>query len=142
MNIRDEIATSLNGVEYPPDWSIKKELVAQAKAGGLVIVYGLSDDLMEFDGVFRDEIGCYDGGEAFIDKDGVLQRDSAETDEEIAAFVERKKKARKIEALWCAEAGYSWTYKTDIPHATFEIVEGSETYCRGIVFSIDDLAAN
>lgn len=141
MSLRDEIAAALNGKEYPLDRQITNELRMQAKAGGIVIVYGASDDLMEFDGVFRDEVGCYDGGEAFVDKSGVLQRDSAESDEEIAEFVTRKKSARKIEALWGAEYGYSWTYKTDIPHATFEVIEDGEPYCRGIVFSVEDLAA-
>lgn len=41
-----------------------------------------------------------------------------------------------IDAIWC-EDGYSWTYHTNIPHATFNIYEGSETYCKGIVFEED-----
>lgn len=36
--------------------------------------------------------------------------------------------------------GYSWIYQTDIPHATFEIVEGDDPYCRGIVFALADAA--
>ena len=33
----------------------------------------------------------------------------------------------------------SWSYLTDIPHKTFDIMEDGEIYCRGIVFSLDDL---
>jgi hypothetical protein len=61
------------------------------------------------------------------------------TKEELAARLGGRKTARKIEAVW-AEDGYSWTYRTDIPHATFEITEDGEPYCRGIVFALADLA--
>jgi len=46
---------------------------------------------------------------------------------------------RAVDALWAKEDGYSWTYRTDIPHATFEIVEDGEPYCRGIVIDVADL---
>lgn len=32
-----------------------------------------------------------------------------------------------------------WTYETDIPHETFVIYNDGEPYCRGIVFSVDDV---
>ncbi|MCK0547871.1 hypothetical protein KJW28_09250 [Pseudomonas syringae pv. aptata] len=103
-------------------------------------MYGASDDLMEFDGASSEEIDCYDGGTAHVDRQGVLpDRDSLEDDEEIAKYAARKKGAKAIEALWCKETGYSWTYQTDIPHATFEVLEDGEHYCRGIVFSLTDL---
>ena len=45
-----------------------------------------------------------------------------------------------ITAVWCdPESGASWSYKTDIPHETFNIYEDGELFCIGIVFSIDDL---
>lgn len=34
---------------------------------------------------------------------------------------------------------FAWTYSTEIPHATFEIIEEGEKFCRGIVFDINDL---
>ena len=39
----------------------------------------------------------------------------------------------------CADPEYTWVYHTEIPHACFDIVEGNEKYCRGIVFSLNDL---
>jgi hypothetical protein len=48
-------------------------------------------------------------------------------------------KAATIEALWCKENGYSWTYKTAIPHAAFDIMEDKLKYCRGIVIALKDL---
>jgi hypothetical protein len=66
-----ELAEKLTGIEYPV--RIAKELIAQAKASNLVIVYGASDDLMEFEGAIYDEVGVFDGGSARITKSGVLQ---------------------------------------------------------------------
>jgi hypothetical protein len=138
---KEDLAATLNGVQYPAHRSITGHIIEQAKAGGLVIVYGASDDLMEFAGAIRDEVGCYEGGEALVDAKGVLDRDQIDDDDDeaIADYVTRKKAGRTIEALWCAEDGISWTYKTDIPHATFEVHEGDEIYCRGIVFALADL---
>lgn len=135
-----ELAQKLNGTESPI--RISKELRQQAKEAGLVIVYGASDDLMEFDGAFRDEVGCYDGGVALVDSKGVLDRSliDSDDDEAIADFVARKKKASVIEALWCVD-GYSWTYRTNVPHETFEVVDNGDPYCRGIVFALASLAA-
>lgn len=137
---KEELAAQLDGIQYPTDRAITKDQVAAAKAAGLVIVYGASDDLMEFDGATCEEIGCYEGGTAFVDLQGVLpDRDSLEDDDEIADYAARKKGAKTIEALWCKESGYSWTYLTDIPHATFEVLADGEQYCRGIVFSLTDI---
>ncbi|MFJ2982215.1 MULTISPECIES: hypothetical protein [unclassified Pseudomonas] len=136
---KEELAAQLNGLEYPT--RIPGALIAAAQSAGLVILCGASDDLMEFYGARREEIGCYDGGTAFVDSDGVLpDRDCLDGDEEIAEYVQRQKSAKPIEALWGKEDGYSWTYKTAIPHATFEVVEDEEPYCRGIVFALADLA--
>jgi hypothetical protein len=137
---KEELAAKLNGIEYPAHRTITADLIQSAKDAVLVILYGASDDLMEFDGAVREEIGCYSGGTAFVDADGVLpDRDCLDGDDEITEYVQRQKSAKPIEALWCKEDGYSWTYKTGIPHATFEVMEDGEHYCRGIVFSLADL---
>ncbi|EKT4476601.1 hypothetical protein LU640_29290 [Pseudomonas monteilii] len=136
---KEELAAQLNGLEYTT--RIPGALIVAAQSAGLVILCGASDDLMEFYGARREEIGCYAGGTAFVDAGGVLpDRDCLDGDEELAEYVQRQKLAKPIEALWCKEPGYSWTYKTDIPHATFEVVEDEEPYCRGIVFALADLA--
>ena len=81
---------------------------------------------MEFEGVVEDEIGCFDGGKAWICRDRTTY--GLVTDD-----------GKCIEALWCKEDDIAWTYKTDIPHETFMIYEDDEAYCRGIIFSINDL---
>jgi hypothetical protein len=137
-----ELAAQLNGMQYP--LRLPKTLTDEAKASGLVIVYGASDDLMEFEGAIYDEVGCYDGGTAYVDAKGLLpDRDSIEDDEDLKDYFARQPNAKTIEALWCKEGEYSWTYKTDIPHETFEVLEdGEPPYCRGIVFALADIGSN
>lgn len=136
---KEELAARLTGREHRDEITAAEE--AEARAAGLVVVFGASDDLMEFRGSIHDEVGVYNGGQALLDAKGVLDREQIDDDDDeaIADFVSRKKAASTIDALWADEGSYSWTYKTDIPHATFEVVEDGEPYCRGIVFSLADI---
>ena len=98
-----------------------------AKENGIVIVYGASDDLMELDGAIYDEFGCYEGGVCCLDSEGNILEEMTEN-------------CRTIEAVWCGEGEkFTWTYKTDIPHETYEIYDDAEPYCKGIVFYKKDL---
>lgn len=135
-----ELAEKLNGSEYP--LRIPRELAEQAKAAGLVVVYGASDDLMEFRGEINEEVDCYNGGTVLVDAEGLLpDYDSIDKrdKDDMRAYFRREPETMPIEAVWDDGSGYSWTYKTDIPHETFEIVEDAEPYCRGIVFSMGAL---
>lgn len=138
---KEELAKKLNGKEYGDE--VTEELIEAAEKNGLVIVFGESDDLMELRGAIDDEGGCYDGEEFRIDKNGLLpDRDQIEDDDELEQWFERKKSAKKITAVWGAPGQPAWTYRTTIPHATFDVIEGNgdlEVQCRGIVFSVADL---
>lgn len=138
---KEEFAALLNGREYLDEITAEEE--SQAKANGLLVIFGASDDLMEFRGADHDELSAYQGTIALIDGDGVLpDRNQIENDDELKYLFHRQGNAKRVDALWCKEDGYSWTFKTDVPHATFDIVEGDENYCRGIVISISDLPNN
>jgi len=144
-----ELAEQLTGAQYPLHHHVLKELFDQAKAAGLVIVFGASDDLMEFRGAIYDEVDAYEGGTAFVDSEGLLpDRENIEDDDELQSYFLRKPNARKIVACWdddefaigAADGGFTWTYRTNIPHATFAVMDGDEPYCRGIVFALADAA--
>lgn len=79
-----ELAEKLNGRAYGDSFDDVKQ---EAKESGLVIVYGASDDLMEFDGAIYDEGGCFDGGRVYFDRNGVDQ--------------EGEERANWIDAVWC-----------------------------------------
>jgi hypothetical protein len=125
---KEWLAKQLDGVQYPPVFA--KELVAMAKENRLIIVTGGSDELMEFDGFFMGEVDCYEGGFAYLTSDGLLENECPEPD--CPYFAKIKQSAARIEAVWDNE-GYSWTYQTTLPHASFDVMEGSEKYCRGII---------
>lgn len=55
-----ELAKRLDGRQYRGE--VTKVDAAAAKAAGLVIVYGQSDDNCEMRGELHDEAGCFDGG--------------------------------------------------------------------------------
>ncbi len=133
MSIK-EFAQQLNGKEYGYPMFTEKE-IQTAKDNGWVIVSGASDDLMEFEGAIRDEGVCFDGGKVFFSKSGVYNGED-----------DKYKFPNCIKAIWCSGVNrdgdgntITWTYKTDIPHETFMVYEDEEPYCRGIVFSVNDL---
>lgn len=143
---KESLAALLNGREYREEITAAECL--QAKAAGLVVAFGYSDDNMEVRGAWgEDEFGCYDGGFWKVGPDGVLKDwDSVDHDDEAecAAYFKAKPAATKqLTAIWCPkDLKCSWAYKLDAPHATFDIMEDGELYCRGIVFSVADLAAS
>lgn len=141
------LAEALNGIEYSATIHLHgSDLMKLAKGAGLVVAYGFSDDLLEFDGALCDEFGCYDGGTALIDAEGLLPSFEAASEDEDSCrrYFERRLNARQIEAIWRHVSldgleDPAWTLKTDIPHETFMIVEGGEPFSRGIVFSLSSL---
>lgn len=102
-----------NGLYYDSDYISKQDLI-ELKNNNLVVVYGHSDDLAEFQGAIEDEIGCWDGGRVFT------------------------RGKYYINAKWC-DGIADWTYDTNIPCATFMILDGEDNYCEALVFSLDDL---
>jgi hypothetical protein len=128
MNI-DEFAIGLTGREYGRE--ISKEEERLAKELGFVVVFGYSDDNAEFRGAIDDEVGCYNGGNIYLDRNGILEKCECQCKYSKLA----KEKARVIKAIW----GESWEYETSIPHAEFEIYDDDEICCKGIVFDIREL---
>ena len=140
-----DLAAELNGIEYSATMHLHgSDLIRLAKNAGLVVAYGFSDDLLEFDGAIYDEAGAPDT--ILIDTEGLLPSfESASKDEEACRrYFERKLNAREIKAIWRDNPSDEqddphWILKTDIPHESFMIVEEGEPFSRGIVFSLSSL---
>lgn len=145
INLAQQLAEQLNGREYLNETT--PQIVLTAKQNGLVIVFAYSDDNCEFRGAIDEEIPCWCGAKIFFNADG-----SNFTNSDGEAFLTSHKdkespEQNMIEAVWCTtekvthESGeyYAWTYKTEIPHATFDIMEDGKPFCQGIVFSITAL---
>lgn len=126
---------------------ISKEEAKFAKENGLIIIYGESDDLVEFEGAIYDEIGAWDGTDFIIARKG----DEIPVDEDEGTF----RYAKELEALpiekggkfknlftaeWCPEdLDCSWRITTDIPHCVFQLLEDGEIFSVGIVVDVKDL---
>lgn len=137
-----DLALILDGREIGEE--VDETDAAAAKAAGLIIVYGASDDLAEIDGLFDDEVGV--GGEEdsfLVDADGVIPagRDERWSDAEMSRYFVRKyaapEKVVTVTAEWCPPGDdTSWRFSASVPFSSFKIFEDGELYCRGIVFAV------
>jgi len=133
-----EFAKMLNGREYFNEITGEEEKLA--KGLGFVVVFGQSDDLCELRGAIDDEIGCYDEKTIYLSEDGLFdQCEHGNECNDCKLFRAALSQFKNIKAVWCCQDYFSWTYETDIPHATFDIFDGEEPYCRGIVFDLNNL---
>lgn len=137
---KEQLAQALNGCEYRNE--VSDELAQVAKESGLIIIYGASDDLCEITGLNDTELSSYRGGDFVLFNDGrafMVEHSSdiiEEHDEETYDLYRQAFKAGQIvTAQWCEVEDYGWTYKTDIPHASFEILDDGDKMGRGIVIS-------
>lgn len=136
MSKKKELAEKLNGRQYREE--ITDAECEEAKNNGLVVVFGASDDLTEFRGAIYDEVDSYDGTTIKLDESGLIK--SICDNEDCPHEVKRLKNAKyKIMVEWCELDNYSWSYKTKIPHESFDILEDNDKYCRGIVFDLSEL---
>ena len=143
----DIIRDKLNGScyeDYDDDSNIDKrvkEIEGLAKETGVVIVYGHSDDLIEFRGAIDDELGAWEGGIFLIHNSAHPNVEKLDSTDLYRLSIEERRN--------CIFAKWPWHYKTDIPHKEFTVFydkpeddekEWTEIYCSGIIFSVKDLA--
>lgn len=144
---REELAMRLNGRQYLKETA--NGVDEMARGSNLLVIYGYSDDLIEIVGGIANELDMYNGGSFRLAPDGGLAVEVEHCDEEVLekyglleAAKERFAKAIKIRCAW-DENGYSWFIEpVGIPFAPFDIMEGDEKYCRGIVIDMRDVKGN
>lgn len=128
-----ELVEKLNGCDYRE--GPRKEHEVFAKENNLVIVFGYSDDCIELRGTVVEELGA--PGLVYLNASGIINNKC--DDDSCPYFHDMKGRCITIEAEWCKSKDLMWTYKTDIPHMTFQMVEDGEVAAEGIVFSMQDL---
>lgn len=130
-----ELAQKLDGREYGSELTIEEK--KEAKAAGLVVVYGASDDLVEFEGAIHDEAGAFEPATIYLSKAGIFRvpDDSCREAHNCPYYEAATAACKKINASY---GGY-WAFETDIPCERFNIYDEGEFFCEGLVFSIDDL---
>lgn len=138
---KESLAAAINGREYTNE--ITKLEAKQAKEAGLVVIFGASDDLIEFEGAIYDECGA--PGTMCIQDGKLVYGDIPDDEEEVlkkynvlAVVKDCLKKATKIVAKWDI-GDYSWVIETTAPHAAFDIMDDGAKFCRGIVIDLKEL---
>ncbi len=144
---KETLAELINGRAYRNEMHKEEEQIA--KESGLVIIFGASDDLVEFRGAIYDEIDAYNGTHFIIATPGteIPVDENHETFrkakqlEAITIEEESQTKKNRFEAVWSPdEPECSWLIKTDLPHSTFDIMEDGELYCRGLIIEVAALS--
>lgn len=133
---KEALAEKLNGREIGEE--VLEGESDSWRTDGLLVIFGASDDLAELRGVIDDEVGCSNGGEMLVHQGGVFDSNH-ECECDHCGFKDKSARCVKVEAIWDGDEGYSWTYKTAVPHANFDIMEEGDKYCRGIVIDVKDL---
>lgn len=131
-----ELAQILNGREYMHE--ITNEEEAAAKAAGLVVAFGYSDDLVELRGAINDEVSAWEGATIYLAPTGLVENECP--DDECPYYQKLCEAAVKLKAIWHDEGPFSWTFEAPFLVETFEILEDGGKFCQGIVFALADVA--
>ncbi len=130
---KETLAALLDGREYRDE--ITKEEAKDAERSGLVVVFGYSDDNVEFRGAITDELGCYRPQTFYVHRRGLLLDPShGECEHCVKRTAEVAKKCAAIEARH--EDG--WRFNTQLPIARFTINEDGQFFGEGFVFELSD----
>ena len=142
-----DFAAMLYGRDCQPHLTPDELLLAKQK--GFVVVYGDSDDRVEFRGAIRAE-----GHTDPLIKDGpagvlALSEDGKLIDDESDLYAEYIKQNRNIiNVYYCEKGGLNWVFETEIPHETFLTFDGGydeecddidDGFARCIVFEVSSL---
>lgn len=125
----DELAKQLNGFDVND--SFTKAVINIAKNSNLVIVSAIGDDTIIFSGSLKDEFDLLHGGQIFM----------AREDNECIPYTKQSKdKTRKvIEVFWDKHAVFKWKFLTLIKHSTYDIKKDGRSFCKGIIFNLNDI---
>lgn len=114
---------------------------SSARSQGLLIVYGASDDLCEFAGIYSEEHGAgektvfeFDGDGAFIEKFPDMH------EELVKGGWKPPKTAFTVTAEFCPDDfDGTWKMSSSVPteyKSYFYVYEDEDLYCRGLVIDV------
>ena len=122
---KDQFAQLLNGRQYRSEMTEAEEM--QAAVNDFLVVFGASDDLLEFRGWINDEVGAWKGTTVSISEFGFINSKHV-----TSSF--------NVKAEWCPKhTDASWVITADVPYTSFAIMEDEEIFCHGIVIDIKEV---
>lgn len=124
-----ELSTELNGRDA--DDKFTRYVVKISKENKLVIVTAIGRDTVFFNGAITEEFDLFKGGAIYLIKEG----------NEYVAYTKQSDKGdrKKIEAFYESSRIFQWSFRTLIPHSTFDVKKGDKNFCKAIVFSLEDV---
>jgi hypothetical protein len=128
---KESLAKQLDGREYGSE--ITTDECAMAKQCGLLIVFGYSDDNVEFRGAFEGEVGAYESGVIPFTTTGPLSEHDDGCECDFCGYKEAVKKAHILGFEFKSEG---WKFSTKLPHAKFTIKEGGGIFGEGLVIEL------
>lgn len=117
---KEQMAERLNGRQYGRDTT--KEDIQLARESGLVIIYGASDDIVEFEGAIVDEIGAYNGTDFIIATPGT----EIPVDEDEETY--RKAKCYEVMKAWKEPKNDRWgiDYRPGLTEEFEKLIEAAK----------------
>ena len=130
------VAERLHGREYLHE--VTDDEANEFAFHGLTVVYGYSDDNVEFVGSISDEIGCYEDITIPILDGDILKKCSDDCEDYDCPFWrDALKRAKNVRATFTNDG---WKFATDFRCWKFAIMEDGKVYGEGIVFAMEDLS--
>jgi len=127
MSDVERVKLLIDGIDYRADLPV--EAIELCKKSGIYIIYGASDDLLEVDGLHREEFGAYDG---FDSADVEYEPDGGNIN-----FVVKALKDNFVVAVWCPNPEVSWAMECtpckEADTESFEMIEDGEVFCQGLI---------
>lgn len=125
----EELALELNN--FKAEDSFTRGVIKLAKDSNLVIVSAIGDDTIVFHGAITDDFDLFHGGQIFMAKEG---------NEYIPYLKQNESKSRKlIEVFWSGNGLFKWKFLTLIKHSTYDLRKDNRSFCKGIIFNLNDV---
>jgi hypothetical protein len=131
-----EWAARLNGREVGSEFRDGEAF--GASVDDVLILNVAEGDLVELSGLFTAELWAYTGCEFYLTEHGPIE-DGHECDCPYCGYASAVGAGVKVNAVWSDDGSPCWRFTLDVPHSTFEIMEGGEVFCRGVVVAKSDL---
>lgn len=132
---KEEIAAELNNIDRRIDFYYGKDYL---------IVTPYSDDGITFHGFINDEFGAWEGKTIYFSKTGTVWDEDECSPKYIPQLFPNSVTQIWVESLSEEKQKeypetQAWDYKTEIPHARFNILEDGEIWGVGLVIDVKDL---
>jgi hypothetical protein len=136
VTIKD-VALMLDGREYGSEVSPREE--TEFKNAGIVVVYGYSDDCVEFEGAVNTEIGIWNTGNIPLLNGVPFDVPCATEEFETHCCPLLKEVAKRLKYIKSKFGVNGWEFDADFPCEKFTVVEEGDAYGVGLIYALADL---